>query len=554
MRSCWIGRAAVSFVASCCAVVACNDVDRPARPELIGSAREALSTTCAHDVLCTGGPLQGGSAGNGCTTASGADGYCVPEVCDDIASCCTTAWTNACVQDMVKYTEAGGFKYNDCPSPTANPAPVCASGPTCGECSTHTTPLTSSCDSCTTAVCAADSYCCKTAWDSQCVGEVATDCGSSWCSGGTDAGSGTDSSTDSSVDTGKEGSTDSSVDTGKEGSADSSNDTGTGQDSSGSDSGTPPTLPSPTLAPVAMSNLVFGAFGDVRPANPNDTASYPDTILSAIFAGMQSKGIVVAVDAGDHCFQSSTSSGSYCHTQFVSHFMADMTANYAGKLLPTLGNHEACGTDAATTGNCTSWSSGLIHDYLTDIVLPATGQSSFPYYSVVLYGSWGTAKFVHVAANAWTTGQSTWLTNTLAVPTTYTFVLRHEPANANTAPGVTPSEAIYAPHVSNGTLTLAITGHTHLVQLPGGTAPYGDEYGSTQPYEVIIGNAGAPLDAGPYYGFAVLQRRLSDGAIVVQAYESISSDGTTSLGNAADTNFRFAVNANGASNSNTSLP
>jgi hypothetical protein len=303
-----------------------------------------------------------------------------------------------------------------------------------------------------------------------------------------------------------------------------------------------------------MSNLVFGAFGDVRPANPNDTASYPDTILSAIFAGLQSKGVVVAVDAGDHCFQSSTSGGSYCHTQFVSHFMADMTANYTGKLLPTLGNHEACGTDAATTGNCTSWSSGLIHDYLTDIVLPATGQSSFPYYSVVLYGSWGTAKFVHVAANAWTSGQSTWLTNTLAVPTTYTFVLRHEPASANTAPGVTPSEAIYAPHVSNGTFTLSITGHTHLVQLPGGTAPYGDVYGSTQPYEVIFGNAGAPLDAGPYYGYAVLQRRLSDGAIVVQAYEAISSDGTTSLGNAADTNFRFAVNANGASNSNTSLP
>jgi hypothetical protein len=303
-----------------------------------------------------------------------------------------------------------------------------------------------------------------------------------------------------------------------------------------------------------MSNLVFGAFGDTRPANPNDTASYPDTILSAIFAGLQSKGMTVAVDAGDHCFQSSTSSGSYCHTQFVSHFMADLSANYSGKLLPTMGNHEGCGTDAATTGNCTSWSSGLVHDYLTDIVQPTTGQSAYPYYSVVLYGSWGTAKFVHVAANAWTSGQSTWLTNTLNVPTTYTFVLRHEPSNANTAPGVTPSESIYAPHVSNGTLTLSITGHTHLVQLPGGTQPYGDEYGATQSYEVILGNAGAPLDGGPYYGFAVLQRRLSDGAIVVQTYESISSDGTTSLGNAADPNFRFAVNANGSSNSNTSLP
>jgi hypothetical protein len=303
-----------------------------------------------------------------------------------------------------------------------------------------------------------------------------------------------------------------------------------------------------------MSNLVFGAFGDVRPANPNDTANYPDTILSAIFAGMQSKGIALAVDAGDHCFQSSTSSGSYCHTQFVSHFMADLSAHYTGKLLPTMGNHEGCGASAATTGNCTTWTSGLIKDYLTDIVGPTTGQSANPYYSVVVYGSWGTAKFVHVAANAWTSGQNTWLTNTLNVPTTYTFVIRHEPSNDTRAPGVTPSESLFSSHHTAGTLTLSITGHTHLVQLPGSTQPYGDTYGATQPYEVIFGNAGAPLDGGPYYGFAVLQRRVSDGAIVVQTYESISSNGTTSLGNVADSNYRFAINANGTTNSSTSLP
>jgi hypothetical protein len=537
-----VGAGALLIGASC-VFVACGTAERP---ETTGSVSQAASTPCAHDVLCTGGPLQGGSAGSGCTTTSGADGYCVPEVCTDIPSCCSTAWTNSCVQDMEKYTKAGGFEYNDCPAPTANPAPVCPSLPACGECSVHTSALTSSCDSCTAAVCAKDSYCCKTAWDSQCVGEVPADCGAATCSGASDGG--TDASTGSDgggVDSGASDA--SSSDSG--GGGDASHDSG-----SGSDAGTPPTLPSPTLAPIPMTNLVFGAFGDVRPANANDTASYPDTILSAIFAGMQSMGLTVAVDAGDHCFQSSTSSGSYCHTQFVSHFMADMTANYKGKLLPTMGNHEGCGTDAATTGNCTSWSSGLVSDYLKDIVQPTTGQSADPYYSVVLYGSWGTAKFVHLAANAWTSGQSTWLTNTLNVPTTYTFVVRHEPSNANTAPGVTPSESIYAPHVSNGTLTLSITGHTHLVQLPGGTQPYGDEYGATQSYEIILGNAGAPLDGGPYYGFAVLQRRLSDGAIVVQTYESISSDGTTSLGNAADPNFRFAINANGSSNASTSLP
>jgi hypothetical protein len=51
---------------------------------------------------------------------------------------------------------------------------ICSSG----------TKLTSTCDSCATAVCAQDSYCCTTKWDSQCVGEVGSICGES-CSGGT---------------------------------------------------------------------------------------------------------------------------------------------------------------------------------------------------------------------------------------------------------------------------------------------------------------------------------------------------------------------------------
>jgi hypothetical protein len=338
---------------------------------------------------------------------------------------------------------------------------------------------------------------------------------------------------------------------------------GSGGDSGAPDTGAPdtgapdaglPTLPSPTLPSVTMSNLVFGAFGDVRPNNPNDTAGYPDAVLSAIFSGLTSLGVTFTVDAGDHCFQSSTSSGSYCHTQFVSHFMADMAAHYSGTLLPTMGNHEGCGASAATTGNCTTWTSGLVHDYLVDIVQPTTGQSASPYYSLLAHGAWGTAKFVFVAANAWTSAQNTWLTSTLNVPTTYTFVLRHEPSNDTRAPGVTPSESLYASHYSAGTLTLSVTGHTHLVQLPGGTQPYGDAYGATQAYETILGNAGAPLDAGPYYGFAVFTRRASDGAVVAQAYEAMSSDGVTSLHNVADPNFRFAVNANGSSNSNTSLP
>ncbi len=37
--------------------------------------------------------------------------------------------------------------------------------------------LTSGCDSCVTSICAADSYCCTTSWDSICVGEVSSVCG-----------------------------------------------------------------------------------------------------------------------------------------------------------------------------------------------------------------------------------------------------------------------------------------------------------------------------------------------------------------------------------------
>jgi hypothetical protein len=44
--------------------------------------------------------------------------------------------------------------------------------------------LNASCDPCASMVCAHDSYCCTTAWNSICVGEVASVCGQNTCSGG----------------------------------------------------------------------------------------------------------------------------------------------------------------------------------------------------------------------------------------------------------------------------------------------------------------------------------------------------------------------------------
>ncbi len=121
MRWAWVG------LVLCGGVAACSSAgeDRSDTP----SSRDAVSAlaTCSHDVECTGGPLTGGAKGTGCTTSSGANGWCVQEVCADIPSCCTSAWTNDCVQDMANYNTAGGFGFDDCPAPSADPAPACSS-------------------------------------------------------------------------------------------------------------------------------------------------------------------------------------------------------------------------------------------------------------------------------------------------------------------------------------------------------------------------------------------------------------------------------------------
>src|SRR5262249_53064207 len=80
---------------------------------------------------------------------------------------------------------------------------------------------------------------------------------------------------------------------------------GTGTTSSSSGGGTI-TLPSPTLAPVHLSNLVFGAFGDTRPAS-STTSGYPTNVknvINSIFTGLQAQGVPFAVAGGDYAFSS----------------------------------------------------------------------------------------------------------------------------------------------------------------------------------------------------------------------------------------------------------
>jgi hypothetical protein len=120
--------------------------------------------------------------------------------------------------------------------------------------------------------------------------------------------------------------------------------------------------------------------------------------------------------------------------------------------------------------------------------------------------SW-TAKFVFVAGNAWDKGQSNWLDLVLGEPTTYTFVIRHEPPQSNTAPGVDPSQTIMAKHP----LTMLITGHTHTYQ-------------HVPAYrEIIVGNGGAPLTSATNFGYVIIARQ-PDGTLDVRSkdYQSLA--------------------------------
>jgi hypothetical protein len=291
--------------------------------------------------------------------------------------------------------------------------------------------------------------------------------------------------------------------------------------------------------------------GDTRPANTTSTG-YPQNVknvINSIFSGLQTQGIPFVVASGDYAF-AATNAGAA-----IPQYTDYMTArkNFSGTYLPTMGNHECNGF---TNSNCPIGSfTGMTQDYVNTILMPSTGQAS-PYFSALYLandGSWS-AKFVFIAANAWNSAQQSWLQATMAVNTTYTFTIRHEPFNDARAPGVTPSENLMSSAFSGGHLTLSVTGHTHLVQLPGGTMPYGDSFGATKQYEIIVGNGGAPLDAGPTYGYAIATRRSSDGAIVVQMYAAADSSANPIVPNTPDPNFRFAINPNGSSNASTSLP
>jgi hypothetical protein len=260
--------------------------------------------------------------------------------------------------------------------------------------------------------------------------------------------------------------------------------------------------------------------GDTRPAAPDDTAGYPTEVIAKIFAGMEAltPRPSFALSTGDYQYASRL--GEEAGKQLDLYVTA--RSAYGGTLFPVMGNHECTGLTASNCGAGTA--DGVTRSYEAFVarLLTPIGRTK-PFYEVDVEaddGSW-TSKFLFVAANAWTADQGRWLDGALGRATTYTFVVRHEGADATTAPGVVPSEAILASHA----YTLAICGHAHT-------------YEHSRPRELIVGNGGAPLSrSAKGYGFAVLGQQ-RDGTIAVDMIDYASGR--------SDPEFHFALSAQGA--------
>ena len=293
-----------------------------------------------------------------------------------------------------------------------------------------------------------------------------------------------------------------------------------------------PAPPDQGLLPTAADQLTltepdlgFAIVGDSRPATIDDTAGYPTAVVTQIYQDLQaaSPRPDFAIGTGDYQF--SKVGGSQTAPQLDKYIQA--RSAFTNPEFPAMGNHECTG---ATKSNCgagtTNGNTSIYTTFMSKVLAPIGVHN--PYYSVLVTAadnSW-TAKVVFIAANSWTSAQSTWLDSVLAKPTTYTFIVRHESSQASTAPGVSPSGTIIAKHP----YTMLIVGHDHT-------------YKRLTQKEVMVGNGGAPLTTGSVYGYGIARRR-SDGAIQFTFYNYKTHA-------VLDT---FAVNADGSKASSTPPP
>jgi Calcineurin-like phosphoesterase len=282
----------------------------------------------------------------------------------------------------------------------------------------------------------------------------------------------------------------------------------------GGNGGTTPTGVGPQGGTVE--SLLFAVVGDTRPPTADDISAYPTQVIQTIYADIAAMNPApdFVLSTGDHMYANPY--GGQASQQLDIYLKA--RAQFSGQLFPAMGNHECTG---GTSSNCSgSYQTDNFKQFISMMLGPLS--VNLPYYVINVNAadnSW-TAKFVFTAANAWDSTQASWLQTTLAVKTTYTFVIRHESASVSETPGVDPSEQI----INSNPYTLEINGHTH---------SYEHRQGSKS---LIIGNGGAPLSGGVNFGYGVFSQR-QDGAIVVDMMDYQT--------NKPDPSFHFVVKADG---------
>jgi hypothetical protein len=167
----------------------------------------------------------------------------------------------------------------------------------------------------------------------------------------------------------------------------------------------------------------------------------------------------------------------------IAKYSAAAARFHGGPVFPTLGNHECTGY---TKDNCATTTTANLRAYKEALVDPLGLDL---YYAVPFQGTDGTwtAKLLVAACNAWDDAQKSWLSDQLAVSTTYTIVARHEPSSADTAPCVSEMDQVLA----GASYDLLLVGHTHTFSHSG--------------KQVVVGNGGAPITGSAPFGFATVE-------------------------------------------------
>ena len=259
-------------------------------------------------------------------------------------------------------------------------------------------------------------------------------------------------------------------------------------------------------------------------ATPPD---YPTALITEIYLNIQgaSPWPQFVIGTGDYAY----CSGSDCAAQTANYITAAQP--YTGQIFLGMGNHECNG---ATASNCgASNTDGVTPNYANFINLlgtfgiNSTNQPTLAnreaYYEVDIASSdatnpW-TARFLMIAANAWDSGQSNWLTGKMKeTSTTYTFVIRHESyeddgAASSDQPGdLGASDQII--NSASAPYTMLLVGHTH---------EYRQSTSGNGEVELIVGNGGAETSGPAGY---VICSRITGGNISCQPYASGTTPST----------------------------